>query len=46
MKTSTVKVAYYADGEWHTVEYSTANPRWREAYLILQQTYDRVRIIY
>jgi len=46
MKTSTVKVAYYAEGEWHTVEYSTSNPRWREAYLIFQQTYDRVRILY
>jgi len=46
MTTNIVKVAYYADGEWHTVEYSTANPSWREAYLILQQTYDRVRILY
>ena len=45
-KTKTVTVAYYANEKWHTVTYHTSNPRWREAYLILQQTYDRIRIIY
>lgn len=46
MTDSIVKVVYYADREWHTIKYLTSNPRWREAYLILQQTYDRVRILY
>lgn len=46
MKPSYVKLAYRDNGTWYTETYSTDDPSWREAFLILRQTFQAVRILY
>lgn len=46
MKTTYIKLAYRNNGDWQTVTYKTDDPQWREAFLILRNTFQSVRILY
>jgi hypothetical protein len=46
MKTTYIKLAYRNNGDWQIVTYKTDDPQWREAFLILRNTFQSVRILY
>ena len=46
MKPTYIKIAYRNKGDWKTETYRTDDPQWREAFLILQNSFESVRILY